>query len=389
MQGDKIYMFGFSRGAFTAKFLARMVNTVGLLCKGNEEMVNFVYRLYQRSLAGKIEEFAKPETKAATSNGAEAQPLLHDNTDDDDEDSHHPSHHEGHNELEAFSNTFCRKESVVHGDHKEEQNIKVYFLGLWDCVSSVAVLEQQAPKPIQMAGTAQYVRHAVAVDERRVKFKAALFAQDKTIKDHEHDDSQANEDIKEVWFPGCHGDVGGGWPASTNNPLDTRQDTSKWGVWARVKNLFTTRKKNHLSLDKGALQMSDVPLAWMIREIEEVGKKEESAAVKWRGDRVEKFKAKFQKRKQQALEAIYHDSLRFGYGTSLATVMMWKFMGKLSSPTARWERKLTGSRMVPLDQTLGVCRQRLAVHPAAAQQGQYPGYSSGRAAAPVSDLSTD
>jgi hypothetical protein len=316
-------MFGFSRGAFTAKFLARMVNTVGLLCKGNEEMVPFVYRLYQRSLAGKIEAFAKPKDlkKAAASNGAEAQPLLHHDTDEDDE----PGHHEGHNELEAFSNTFCRKESVVHGDHKEEQNIKVYFLGLWDCVSSVAVLEQKAPKPIQMAGTAQYVRHAVAVDERRVKFKAALFAQDKTIKNHAHDDSQANEDIKEVWFPGCHGDVGGGWPASTDEPLDTR---GYMGVWARVKNLFTTRKPNNISLDKGPLQMSDVPLAWMIREIEEVGKKEESAAVKWRTDRLDKFKKKFQNKKKKALEAIYHDSLAFGWGKSAAKVIMWKFMGK-------------------------------------------------------------
>src|SRR4051794_13881525 len=50
-------MFGFSRGAFTAKFLARMVNTVGLLCKGNEEMVPFAYRLFQRYLAGNVQAF--------------------------------------------------------------------------------------------------------------------------------------------------------------------------------------------------------------------------------------------------------------------------------------------------------------------------------------------
>ncbi|EQK99320.1 hypothetical protein OCS_04962 [Ophiocordyceps sinensis CO18] len=53
--GDKIYMFGFSRGALTAKFLARMINTVGLLCMGNEEMVPFAYRLYQRYLEGQIQ----------------------------------------------------------------------------------------------------------------------------------------------------------------------------------------------------------------------------------------------------------------------------------------------------------------------------------------------
>jgi uncharacterized protein (DUF2235 family) len=32
--GDKIYIFGFSRGAFTARFLARLVTELGLLSKG-------------------------------------------------------------------------------------------------------------------------------------------------------------------------------------------------------------------------------------------------------------------------------------------------------------------------------------------------------------------
>ena len=36
--GDRIYIFGFSRGAFTARFLARMIEEVGVLSKGNEEM---------------------------------------------------------------------------------------------------------------------------------------------------------------------------------------------------------------------------------------------------------------------------------------------------------------------------------------------------------------
>ena len=36
--GDRIYIFGFSRGAFTARFLARMITEIGLMSKGNEEM---------------------------------------------------------------------------------------------------------------------------------------------------------------------------------------------------------------------------------------------------------------------------------------------------------------------------------------------------------------
>ena len=46
-QGDLIYLFGFSRGAFTARFVARMICSVGLLSRGNEEMVAFAYKLYK------------------------------------------------------------------------------------------------------------------------------------------------------------------------------------------------------------------------------------------------------------------------------------------------------------------------------------------------------
>lgn len=86
-----------------------------------------------------------------------------------------------------------------------QSNIKVYFLGIWDCVNSVAVLERKAPAPMPVKSTAQIVRHAVSVDGRRVKFKPALLAQDiRAPCGHDH------ENIKEVWFPGGHGDVGGG-----------------------------------------------------------------------------------------------------------------------------------------------------------------------------------
>src|SRR5436853_1168882 len=45
-RGDRIYIFGFSRGAFTARFLARMVSKVGLLSMGNEELIPFTYKIY-------------------------------------------------------------------------------------------------------------------------------------------------------------------------------------------------------------------------------------------------------------------------------------------------------------------------------------------------------
>lgn len=40
-QDDDIFLFGFSRGAYVARFLAEMLDHVGLLSKGNEEMYVF------------------------------------------------------------------------------------------------------------------------------------------------------------------------------------------------------------------------------------------------------------------------------------------------------------------------------------------------------------
>ncbi|KAM5353672.1 hypothetical protein ACJ41O_000322 [Fusarium nematophilum] len=357
--GAKIYIFGFSRGAFTAKFLARMVHTVGLLCKGNEEMVPFALRLYQRYLQGEIKDRMdaqnqpdcepKPDdaNDAAAGTDGELVPAeTNINGDADGPPSDALLKGKGvvkqsyetevaRNEMTAFSQTFCRKELAKCGKTEKEVNVKVYFLGIWDCVNSVAVLERKTPVPVPVAGTANYVRHAVAVDERRVKFKPALLAQDIRASKHAHDD----EDIKEVWFPGNHGDVGGGWPALDNNPLDSGKP-EEMSFWQRVKNFWTTRgaPPPSKSLDDDRLQMSDIPLAWMIREVEDVGEKDEGAKVHWCKS-LETFKKSIndkKKKEEQALNGFMHDCLAFGYGTGFFKVLMWKFMEWLPF-ISRWE----------------------------------------------------
>ena len=46
--GDSIYMFGFSRGSYTARFLAEMIDWVGLITHGNEEMIQFAWRTFSK-----------------------------------------------------------------------------------------------------------------------------------------------------------------------------------------------------------------------------------------------------------------------------------------------------------------------------------------------------
>lgn len=59
---DDIYFFGFSRGAYVARFLAEMLDHVGLLSQGNEEMARFAWKAFaqwQRREEGTDEEKQK------------------------------------------------------------------------------------------------------------------------------------------------------------------------------------------------------------------------------------------------------------------------------------------------------------------------------------------
>ena len=299
-------------------------------------MVPFAYLLYQRYLAGQIQDRVDAQQKQCVSHQeateaveGETEPLLQ-GPDGAIVVEHSHETELALNEITAFSQTFCRKETAKQTTScgkAVEVNIKVYFLGIWDCVNSVAVLEKKTPVPVPVTGTAHFVRHAVSVDERRVKFKPALLAMDRRASE-----SIVDEDIKEVWFPGNHGDVGGGWPSVADNPLDNNK-SEEMTFWQRVKNFWVTRKAGEASknIDSDRLQMSDIPLAWMIRELELVGAKEPESAVKWCKS-VDIFKTRLKEKKEYALKAFMHDTLAYGYGLAFFKVLMWKFMGMWPQP---------------------------------------------------------
>jgi uncharacterized protein (DUF2235 family) len=95
-----------------------------------------------------------------------------------------------------FRSTFARDAGVEH------RRFRVHFVGVWDTVSSLGWIWD----PVKFLHTAANpniatVRHAVAVDERRSFFRQNLFAAD-----------VRGQDLVELWFPGSHCDVGGGYP---------------------------------------------------------------------------------------------------------------------------------------------------------------------------------
>jgi uncharacterized protein (DUF2235 family) len=149
---DRIFIFGFSRGAYTARALCGFLHMFGLLTPGNEALIPYALRLYK-------------------------------------------------------GNDPCKFE--IAGGFKSTFSIPCspYFLGLWDTVSSVGwILDPIHAKGGHLPYTAalpgvSILRHAVSIDERRAFFRQNLI----------HEPLPESQNLKQVWFAGVHSDVGGSY----------------------------------------------------------------------------------------------------------------------------------------------------------------------------------
>jgi uncharacterized protein (DUF2235 family) len=164
---DRIYIFGFSRGGYTARVLAGFINALGLIEKRNLNLLDYAYRAYKRiGVAG------------AT----------------------------GFEEMRLY-------ERVLQADRPP-----IRCLGLFDTVASVIESGRFVPRLRSHAFTSrnpsvESVRHTVAVDERRTMFNAILWPADGMYRGNPFNRiREVDQDVREVWFNGCHCDVGGGLP---------------------------------------------------------------------------------------------------------------------------------------------------------------------------------
>ncbi len=145
--GDRIYMFGFSRGAFTARVLAALIHNFGLLEDHSCHLAPYLWQTIND-----FSSFAKFKKDSAT-----------------------------------IKNLFSQKDKV-----------EIEFMGLFDTVSSVGIFERFKVFPYTDKNpSVKHSRHAVSIDEERNAFPELLLRPDKN-------------DVVEIWFPGVHRDVGGG-----------------------------------------------------------------------------------------------------------------------------------------------------------------------------------
>ena len=177
-KGDRIYVFGFSRGAYTARALTGMLHTVGLVRPGTENLVPYAVKLYAQ---------AGPGAEAGP-NAKDAEKKFWDLRDEFVRIFGNPD----------FPTMFNREVPQVH------------FLGVWDTVKTVGWLNLKArletarwpfTRKINNVGTA---RHAMAIDERR-RFYAEYRFDPHTV-------AASEGHYQEMWFAGVHSDVGGQFP---------------------------------------------------------------------------------------------------------------------------------------------------------------------------------
>lgn len=167
-EGDQIYLFGFSRGAWTARILGGLIHLIGLVRPEQLNLCESALGAYKRAAS-----------------------------DDDLPLAWH------------FSRVIGARRPTIR------------FIGVWDTVGSVIV-----PRPdrfyipsleilpyTQTNPSVQTFRHALALDERRRMFRVARWAQPQPFVPNRYRPSEAKaQDIEQRWFAGVHSDIGGGYP---------------------------------------------------------------------------------------------------------------------------------------------------------------------------------
>lgn len=156
-EGDSIYVFGFSRGAYTARSLVGMLRNVGLLDKKHKRRVGEAEQLYR--------------TRDEGADSANAQ---------------------------TFRAAYSR-------------DVEVQCLGVWDTVGALGVPINSFDwfnrryyefHDTKLSGIVRHAYHAVAIDEHRASYDATLW----------DPKEKPRQTVEQAWFVGAHCNVGGGYP---------------------------------------------------------------------------------------------------------------------------------------------------------------------------------
>ena len=164
--GDKIFLFGFSRGAATVRSLSGFIHHFGILPKSRDNLIKEAWKIY------KIKDKKKRE--------------------------------KAKDQFLKFNNTMWTQ---------------IEFLGVWDTVAALGVPNTKIDRVIdwfiphgfhdfKLSESVNHACHALAIDDVRKTFHPVLFEHnpEDLVKD-----PNRKRTLKQVWFMGMHTDVGGGY----------------------------------------------------------------------------------------------------------------------------------------------------------------------------------
>jgi uncharacterized protein (DUF2235 family) len=166
---DRIFLFGFSRGAYTVRSLGGLIAKCGLIDLSAIDDPNEVWK--------RVEEVFAAYRKGVAFENADGY---------------------------AFYN--------VGAGRNRKESTPIHLIGVWDTVGALGIPDDMAllglfdnPDRYRFHDTTlsrvvAHARHAVALDERRASFAPTLWSK-----------IDPATDAKQIWFPGVHSDVGGGY----------------------------------------------------------------------------------------------------------------------------------------------------------------------------------
>jgi uncharacterized protein (DUF2235 family) len=183
--GDEIYLFGFSRGAFTARSVAGMIRKCGISNDTSPKGIKRAFRLYRKTGA-----------------------------------RNHPDAAHIQKERVAISPRFATSKKDQDARLDIVPQVKIAYLGVWDTVGArgipvalfgfVASLWNKRYQFHDMAlsSLVASARHAVAVDERRKFFEPSLWDNMGRLNTNREETGQGAP-YQQSWFIGDHAIIGG------------------------------------------------------------------------------------------------------------------------------------------------------------------------------------
>lgn len=187
--GDAIWLFGFSRGAYTVRVLAAFIYVIGLLRPSGLNLASYAFTAYKK---GSRDSHRKRRV--------------------DDEDAL----------LAAASDVEVATGLPAAWEFRRVAGgrpVTIKFIGVWDTVSSVIVprrdrllLDFETLRFTRTDPGVEIFRQAISIDERRCMFRLNRWQEPQTFKTNPFNDKDWKaQDIRQVWFAGVHADIGGGY----------------------------------------------------------------------------------------------------------------------------------------------------------------------------------